>query len=158
MKGHVLRPLILAAVLVSGLLVVRHFYVPDDFGVQGESFTYNFHRAGSVDEWKKFPVKYHGEGKKYCAECHEDQYESNTASKHGLIQCENCHGPALGHPDDPETLTIDRSRELCLRCHAQLVYPTSQRSEIPGIDPEEHNVGSECSECHNPHNPNLEDM
>jgi hypothetical protein len=39
-----------------------------------------------------------------------------------------------------------------------LPYPTSQRSELPGIDPQDHNPGENCVDCHNPHNPDLENM
>ncbi len=156
MKNHVLRPLMVAIAAIALLLTVRSFMVPDDFGVNGRNFTFGYHRASNIDEWKAFPVKY--KGKEYCAECHEEQYESNMASKHQAISCENCHGPALNHPDDPETLTIDKSRDLCIRCHAALPYPNSNRGSLPGIDPMEHNPESECSECHNPHKPSLEDM
>jgi hypothetical protein len=156
MKNHVLRPLWVVLAGIALLLVVRHFMVPDDFGKQGESFTYNFHRASNVDEWKDFKVKYRG--REYCQECHEENVESILGSPHEIIQCENCHGPAIDHPDNPEALAIDTSRAQCLRCHSYLPYPTSQRSELPGIDPKEHNTDSECIECHNPHNPDLENM
>jgi hypothetical protein len=62
----------------------------------------------------------------------------------------------MEHPDNPPKLTIDKSREQCLRCHAYLPYPTSGRAVIRGIDPDNHNPGIECISCHNPHNPNLE--
>ncbi len=156
MKNHVLRPIMVAIAAVALLLTARSIYVPDDFGVHGKNFTFGFYRESNVDEWKAMPAKY--KGKQYCAECHDEQYDSITASKHKIIQCENCHGPALNHPDEPEALTIDRSRGLCLRCHADLPYPNTLRAELPGIDPVEHNAGSECSECHNPHKPSLEDM
>jgi len=155
MKNHVLRPLWVVLVAIALILVVRHLMVPDDFGVQGESFTYNFHRLSNVDEWEDFKVKY--KGREYCQECHEDNGADNNSSKHRMIQCENCHGPAIDHPDDPETLAIDTSRELCLRCHTSLAYPGSQRGNIKGIDPEEHNAGENCSDCHNPHKPDLEE-
>lgn len=155
MKNHVLRPLWVVLVAVALTLVVRHFMVPEDFGVQGESFTYNFHRLSNVDEWQDFKVKY--KGHEYCQECHEENVADNSSSKHKTIQCENCHGPAIDHPDDPEALAIDTSRELCLRCHSSLPYPGSQRGNIKGIDPEEHNAGGNCSDCHNPHNPDLEE-
>jgi predicted CXXCH cytochrome family protein len=142
--------------LIALILTARHLMVPSDFGVHGDSFTYNFYRAGSTKDWKSFPVSY--KGREYCEECHEENTTSIAASKHAIIQCENCHGPAMNHPDDPEVLTINKSRELCLRCHASLPYPGSQRGEMAAIDPEEHNPGEECVECHNPHNPNLEDM
>ncbi len=156
MKNHVLRPLFVAIAAVALLLTARHYYVPDDFGVNGKNFTFGYYRADNVNDWKAFPVKY--KGSQYCAECHEEETENIMASQHQIIQCENCHGPALSHPDDPEALPINRSRELCLRCHAKLPYPNTDRGELPGIDPAKHNPGAECSECHNPHNPSLEDM
>jgi predicted CXXCH cytochrome family protein len=158
MKSHVLRPLWLALGFVGLILIIRAFYVPPDFGIQravaGRSFTYGYHRLSNIKEWKAFPVKYRG--RQYCADCHDDKAASLTHSKHRNIQCENCHGPALGHPDNPEKLTIDRSRELCLRCHTLLPYPTSQRDQIEGIDPAKHNPEATCSECHNPHLPDME--
>jgi len=154
MKNHVLRPLWVAILLVSAILIARELYVPDDFGVNGRNFTYGFHRKGSIDDWKAFKVKYRG--REYCKECHEDNYEANKDSAHGIIQCENCHGPALGHPDNPEALEIDRSRGLCLRCHADLPYPGSQRGDLPAIDPDEHNPDKPCADCHNPHKPEQE--
>jgi len=130
--------------------------VPADFGVNGRNFTYGFHRKGNIDDWKNFKIKY--KDKEYCRECHEEKVEENLSSPHAIIECENCHGPAVDHPDDPEYLEIITERKLCLRCHTALPYPTSQRAEILGIDPEEHNTGSDCVECHNPHNPDLENM
>ena len=161
MKNHVLRPLFAAIFVVALILIARAVVVPDDFGVHdhrpdGKNFTFGFYRAGAVDDWKSFTVKY--KGTQLCAECHDDEAEAHLSSKHHIIQCENCHGPALDHPDNPETLPINRSRGLCLRCHADLGYSNNPRSNIPGIDPEEHNPGEECADCHNPHKPNLEDM
>ena len=156
MKNHVLRPLWVAIGIVFLLLVIRHFIIPSDFGVHGKNFTYGYHRLSNIEEWKNFSIKYRG--KDTCAECHEENMEESKDSKHRILQCENCHGPALDHPEEPEVLLIDKSRELCLRCHAYLPYPTSQRAAIPGIEPDEHNPDSECSECHNPHKPDLEEM
>lgn len=156
MRNHVLRPLFAAIALVALILTARQLMVPSDFGVHGESFTYNFYRADSVMDWKNFPVSY--KGREYCGECHEENAASIASSKHAIIQCENCHGPAMDHPDDPEQLTITRSRDLCLRCHASLAYPGSLRGEIAAIDSGDHNPDEECVECHNAHNPNLEDM
>ncbi len=155
MKNHVLRPLWVAILLVIALLVARKLYVPDDFGINGRNFTYGFHRKANIDDWKAFKVKYRG--REYCQECHEENVEANSRSKHRVIECENCHGPAIDHPENPEALEIDRSRDLCLRCHADLPYPGSHRGDLPAIDPEEHNPDSACAECHNPHKPDLED-
>ncbi|MBU0484808.1 MAG: cytochrome c3 family protein [Proteobacteria bacterium] len=160
MKNHVLRPLWVVIAAIAILLLVRHFIVPSDFGVNGDSFTYGFHRLSNVKEWQDFKIKYRG--KEYCTECHEEKVEENSSSKHRAIQCENCHGPAIDHPDDPEKLTIDQSRDLCLRCHADLAYPNNERMNIPAFDPEKnenHQSSTEkCIECHNPHKPDLEEQ
>ena len=57
----------------------------------------------------------------------------------------------MDHPKNPKKLQIDRSRGLCLRCHAYLPYPTSGRAKIKGIDPDKHNANIECVQCHDPH-------
>lgn len=134
-------------------LIARHFIVPRDFVVGERGFMYSFHRRSNEDDWKAFKIKY--QSKEYCSDCHEDNYEKNIRSKHKIIQCENCHGPALDHPEEPEKLVINRSRALCIRCHASLPYPTSQRANLPAIDPADHNPDEACAECHDPHEPDL---
>ncbi|MDF1578630.1 MAG: cytochrome c3 family protein [Desulfurivibrionaceae bacterium] len=155
MKNHLLRPLWCILAAIALILIARHFMVPDDFGVHGKGFTYGFHRLSNVKEWQDFKVKYRG--REYCRECHEEKVEKSNSSRHRAIQCENCHGPAVDHPDDPETLAIDTGRGLCLRCHAALPYPDNPRSQIISIDNAEHNPDTDCSECHDPHNPDREE-
>lgn len=156
MKNHVWRPLFVVIGVVIAILLFRSFYVPSDFGSQDRGYTFGYHRLSNEQEWKDYPEKY--KDSTYCNECHEDKTEELSRASHAMIPCENCHGAALNHPENPEKLEIDRSRELCIRCHTQLTMPSSDRNDIPGIDPAEHNAGEMCSECHNPHNPSLEDM
>jgi len=146
---HVLRPLYVVLGVAAVILIARTFLVPDDFGVHEQSYLYGWYRNANVGEWKSVAVKYRGQ--EYCQACHGEQGKKIASSRHKTIECENCHGPAIGHPANPPKLTLDRSRALCLRCHAYLAYPTSQRSEIKGIDPDRHNPGLECVRCHNPH-------
>ena len=156
MKKHVWRPLYVVIGLVIAILTFRAFYVPDDFGAHDRGYTFGFHRLSNEQEWKEYPAKY--QDSSYCNECHDDKVTEVSEAHHATIPCENCHGAALEHPDKPEKLAIDRSRELCIRCHAQLVTPGSGRADIPGIDPATHNSGEQCVDCHNSHNPSLEDM
>ena len=151
MKRHVLHPLWVAIGLVGALLLARQFLVPDDFGIQGDSFTYNYHRLSNVQEWKEFPIKY--QGWESCRECHRENVRTQRRSPHRQIECENCHGPSVNHPDEVEYLPRNTKRELCLRCHAYLEYPNSARLEIPPIKDRMHYRRKECVECHNPHNP-----
>jgi predicted CXXCH cytochrome family protein len=152
MKRHVLHPLWVAIGLVVLILIARQFLVPDDFGVHGDSFTYNYHRLGNEQEWKDFPVKYLG--KDSCRECHADNFKKNRRGPHKRIECENCHGPGAGHPDEIEYLPRNTERAMCLRCHAKLDYPaTTARSELPSIIDQRHRSKRECISCHNPHDP-----
>ena len=161
MKSHVWRPLYVVIAFVVAILVFRYFYVPKDFGSGSRGFMYAFHRKSNEEEWKRQPVKYLDTGKQkmheFCGKCHGNEVKVRREDLHGIIPCENCHGPALSHPEEPRKLTINRSRELCLRCHTSLPYTTSERKRIPGIDPKTHNVGLECVFCHDPHNPRLAD-
>jgi len=161
-KDHIWRPLYVIIGLVVALLVFRFFYVPSDFGSGEDGFMYSFPRQSDLDYWKDQPLKYGDTGRQtmheVCGDCHGDEVTIRTEDLHGIIACENCHGPVLNHPEDPERLVIDRSRESCLRCHTSLAYTTSERKRIPGIEPGEHNPGLECVDCHNPHNPRLEEM
>jgi len=151
MKNYVLRPLYFVIGVVILVLLVRTFYVPRDFGVFERGYMYGWHRKGNEGDWKNFKVKY--QGKEYCKDCHSDKYTKINKTPHKIIECENCHGPAIDHPSDPPKLTIDKSRAHCLRCHYPLPYPTSGRAKIRGIDPAVHNPDVECATCHNPHNP-----
>ncbi|HXW68778.1 MAG TPA: cytochrome c3 family protein [Dissulfurispiraceae bacterium] len=153
MGNHVFRPLFLVIGIIILTLLVRHFYVPRDFGIHQRGYMYGWYREGNIEDWKKVRVKY--QGRDYCKDCHSDKFASIMESPHAIIQCENCHGPAMDHPADPPKLAIDRSRALCLRCHYPLPYPTSGRAKIKWIDPDKHNRDFQCSNCHNPHKPNL---
>ena len=161
MKSHVWRPLYVVIAFVAALLLFRYFYIPKDFGSGKHGFMYSYHRKSNEAEWMKQQVKYRDTGKQkmheYCGTCHGGEVKTRSQDLHGIIPCENCHGPALNHPVEPRKLVIDRSRELCLRCHTNLPYTTSERKRIPGIDPSTHNPEMLCVECHNPHNPRLED-
>lgn len=157
MKNHVFRPLWVVLGIIALILIARVVYVPKDFGIHERGYMYAWNREGNIEDWKKFQVKY--QGTEYCKDCHSDKYESIMKTPHAIIPCEDCHGPAITHPDNPPKLAIDKSRGLCLRCHQHLPYPTSDRANIKGFDdPETHNPGVECVMCHNPHNPTLEGM
>jgi hypothetical protein len=151
MNNHVWRPLYLALVLVAVGLFVRHLLVPEDFGVQERGYMYGWHRKSNEQEWRAVSVKYRTA--RACIPCHRSQYDDIRDSPHAAINCENCHGPLRNHPRDPASLEINRSRGLCLRCHARLPYKASLRGAIRGIDPEGHHPRAECMMCHYPHNP-----
>jgi len=143
--------------IVILILIARQFLVPKDFGIHERGYMYGWYKKSSEEDWKTtIAVKY--KSAEYCKDCHSDKYSMIMQTPHAIIQCENCHGPAMEHPSNPPKLTIDKSRALCLRCHYPLPYPTSGRANIRGIDPEKHNPDVECSMCHNPHKPKIGGM
>lgn len=154
MKSHVWRPLFVVIGIIVLVLVFRIFYVPKEFGVWERGYMYGWHNRADEDFWKNFQVKYNFNST-YCRDCHPQNYDSIMQTPHAIINCENCHGPALNHPAEPPKLQIDKSRAQCLRCHFPLAYPSSGRANIRGIDPDQHNPDIECAMCHNPHNPGL---
>jgi hypothetical protein len=159
MKHSVWRPLLLVAGVVGLILLARVFIVPKDFVVGERGYRFAWHRLGNEQDWKDFKVKYQGDD--YCMSCHPDNYVAIQESSHRDIQCENCHGPGVRmvdgaaklHPDDIDRLEVDRSPELCLRCHAPLPYASSDRSKIKFMDPA---PDGECVACHNPHTAPME--
>ena len=151
MKNHVVRALVVVVVIVGLVLAARSVLVPADFGIYERGYMYGWHRKSNEQEWKAVQVRYKTSAG--CPQCHPGKMEDISNSPHRSISCENCHGPALDHPRDPRGYTIDRSRSLCIRCHAKLPYPNNPRGKINGIDPEKHYPQAECVMCHVPHNP-----
>lgn len=151
MKNHVWRPLLIVLVVVCGILMTRALVVPEDFGVYERGYMYGWHRKSNEAEWKTIRVKY--KTARVCAGCHKDKHDELIKSVHAAISCENCHGPNYDHPEDPLGMNIDRSRNLCIRCHSYLPYKGTLRGGIPGIDPDKHYPSAECVLCHIPHDP-----
>lgn len=151
MKNHIWRPLYLFVALIVAFLLIRNLFVPPAFGVNERGYTYGWYDKSNEDLWKAMPVNYRFP--EDCQDCHEDNASRITESPHDILSCQNCHGPARDHPDAPKKLSINTDRGLCLRCHAELDYPTSERGAIIGIDPITHNPGEGCSDCHDPHQP-----
>jgi len=153
MKSHVFRPLYVVIGIIAVVLIIRGFVVPKSFGIHERGYMYGWYNKNNENYWKDFKVKYRSS--EYCKDCHSENYSSIMQTPHAIIQCENCHDPAIDHPENPQKLEINKSREQCLRCHFMLPYPTSDRAKIRGIDPDKHNPGIECAACHNPHKPSL---
>lgn len=146
---HFIRPIIVFLGLAGFILFMRITIVPSDFGIHEKGYLYGWYRKSNEKEWADLPIKFQGKG--YCQNCHGEPYKDLLSSPHRAIECENCHGPAAAHPAEPAKLAKNTSRDLCLRCHSYLPYPTSIRSQIKGIDPARHNPGGECVSCHDAH-------
>ncbi len=65
-----------------------------------------------------------------CASCHTTGYGAPKVSQAQLrnVQCEACHGPGEGHPDQKKKLG-KISEDLCLQCHNTANSPNFKYSE-----------------------------
>jgi hypothetical protein len=165
--SHAWRPLIVIVSVLIVVLIGRQLLAPNDFSAKDGDYKYQWHRLSSEQEWKDFPVKSKGRG--FCEQCHPDKVTTVKESGHFNVQCESCHAQFVhekkSHPIDLKTdfgylleIGIDRSRELCKRCHAKLpyrpkVYQEFAKGTVPFkmIDPMAHNPGIECVTCHDVH-------
>ena len=146
---------LVALVAVAGHTMVRKLVVPSFAAVDGD-YRYQWHRVDNQQEWLDWPVSHRGNTQ--CQGCHAPQYQQIANHLHAKLQCESCHGPAGEHPVDPPKLTVDSSRELCLRCHADLPYRPNNYGKLSGknltlkmIVADEHFPEMECINCHNVH-------
>lgn len=156
--GKILIGVVVITILtMAGVIGARMVIVPS-FAPANNDYRYQWHRVANQQEWRDYKVKYQGSA--YCQDCHTEQYKKISASVHANIQCENCHGAAIDHPENPQKLVIDRSRELCLRCHSYLPYRPSEYKEFQKraiklmmVNPDEHYPGDnmQCISCHDPH-------
>ncbi len=175
---HLIRAGILALLAIVVFTVVRFATLPGSWG------KYGHYRADAVtEEMANEPVY---QGAEACITCHSPRDKEWNSGKHQIVNCENCHGPAKEHiyaiwakygtktvEYHPGTLTTDigtgtntisitRTNDMCLRCHAKLAARMPQFQEIAQpqrqIDTEKHLKGKKtqlCFKCHNPHRPDL---
>jgi len=150
------------------------YIVTDAPGKSGDSSYLNqWNFASKLLDKKAGWASYHaGEDKlKYdCGACHTTGYspQGNQDKLPGLVgvwaqpgvQCEACHGPGSLHIKNPQgiLMKVDRSSELCARCHSRtggakvltenglIAYGTEYDQIFQG----KHLV-IDCVQCHNPH-------
>ena len=179
--NHAWRPVILIGAAALFMLTARMFLVPSDFKAKNGDYKYQWHRLSGEEFWHNFPIKHRG--REFCSQCHAELAEKVKGSGHKNVQCESCHAQfnpeKKGHPINLKEdfgylldIGIDRSRDLCKRCHTKLPYrpavytlpigpdqhkPDENKPEqaktiqFKMIDPTTHNAGVECVTCHDVH-------
>lgn len=145
---HIWRGTILLLVVMIGIVIGRHFLVPESFGEMG------FFRGDALYEFMEKAPEHGAPGA--CAECHDDIADAKAAGAHARVQCEVCHAPLSTHvreDDKVADMVINRSYRLCAYCHQELV---ARPAFMPQIDLREHLELSRdaiipeeaCLDCH----------
>ena len=83
--------------------------MPKSFGIHEKGYIYGWYNKADENFWKEVKVKYRSS--EYCKDCHGNNLSLIKQTPHAVIQCENCHGPAIDHPENPAKLAINKSRE-----------------------------------------------
>lgn len=106
--------------------------------------------ASAIERETAKEIKYAGAS--ICADCHEVEHNIKKDGYHRNLSCETCHGPAMGHAENPTEVKppAPRDRKFCPVCHA---YNPSRPLGFPQINPIAHNPLEPCIACHNPHDP-----
>ncbi len=141
---QVKRLSIVFAVIVIAFAPVRRLLVPPDFG------KYGHYRASALSDVASMPLHYAGQGA--CYDCHDDVVDTKSHGFHAPVACEVCHGAALAHTENPDSIVppAPRERGYCPICHE---YLESRPTGFPQIVSVSHNPLKPCISCHNPHDP-----
>lgn len=149
---HIIRFVLLLVASAVAFVLVRHFAVPESFGMFGH------YRFDSVAEHSALTPSHGTVGA--CAECHDEEAEIHDTGKHGSVSCEVCHAPMSTHVEAEQQVApmrIQRSYELCGWCHQRLA---ARPREFPQVVLSDHVIEqgmdlteAVCLECHNAHNP-----
>ena len=144
MPKHISRLLLLLAAFLVGGLAAKWYFTADSF------YEYGHYRGKSVTEIAAQEPVY--QTARYCESCHGERHAQWSANSHKTVNCETCHGAALGHPEKGKLPIPTDTRKLCTLCHEKMAErPRTQ----PQIDLAQHSFGQQCVVCHNPHAPKL---
>lgn len=149
---HVIRAVLLLALSTVAFILVRHFAIPQTFGMYGHyRFDSVAEHAGSTPVYGDVQT---------CAECHGEETEIKAEGKHASVSCEVCHGPLGMHVQGDQkvaAMPVPQSPTFCGRCHQRLV---ARPKDFPQLVFRNHVVekgqtmnADVCKECHDAHNP-----
>jgi hypothetical protein len=145
---HIWRISLLLILMFIGLVVGRHFLIPDTFGQAG------FYRYEALVELMGKEPRHGPQGS--CGECHDEKTAEKAAGKHANVQCEACHNVLSSHVKDAEKyadMDIDRSYKLCANCHQKIVARPASMIQIDlaehlELEPGQTIADDACLECH----------
>jgi len=146
---HIVRLLVILGTLLLLAYAARAYLTDPSY------YRFGYYRADAVPELAAGSPRYLGSA--YCKdECHQERSSDWQVSPHQRVQCEVCHGPDPGHPDDKKILAPAREDtvRLCTTCHlAMPARPSAQPQIVLGEHPVPDGEIMPCIDCHDPHSP-----
>lgn len=144
MPKHIVRLILLIVAVLVVSAVAAPLLTVDSF------YRFGHYRANSVPEIAaKVPVY---QTASYCKNCHTERHAVWSAGSHKSVNCEICHGAALGHPQNGKLPIPKDTAKLCTLCHEKMPGRPATQPQIEGAS---HSGGQQCIVCHNPHSPKI---
>lgn len=166
MPRHIVRLLLLLAVIGVAVIGARIYFTDASYGIYGGRY-----RGDAIAEIAADEPLYKGPG--YCQSCHSARHTEWSTGIHKVVICETCHGAAVKHPTGKPPAPADKhvhgriaaerlaqvnlaipadTVKLCTLCHEKMPgRPAAQRQ----IEVNTHAGGQQCIVCHNPHSPKI---
>jgi cytochrome c553 len=164
MPRHIVRLLLLFATFGLAAIGAKVYFTDESYGLYGR------YRGDAIAEIAADEPLY--KGSSYCQSCHGARHTEWSAGIHKVVNCETCHGAAVGHPAGAHPsaptdkhmhsiIAAERrenvklaipadSVKLCTLCHQKMPgRPATQRQIVVSS----HAGTQQCIVCHNPHSP-----
>lgn len=148
---HISRLLFILGFFLLIALIAKAYLTDPSF------YKYGHYRADAIPELAAGEPVYKGSA--FCLGCHEQRTADWQAGTHAVVQCEVCHGPYLGCPENSKAMIPSDTIRLCSTCHeAMPARPASQPQIVFAEHPFPDEEKPQCKTCHNPHAPTVEEL
>ena len=148
---HIVRLLFLIGFFLLLALAAKAYLTDPSF------YKYGHYRADAIPELAAGEPRYKGSA--YCVNCHTQRMEDWSKGVHVVVQCEVCHGPDRGCPENGKAMLPVDTIRLCSTCHqAMPARPARQPQVVLAEHPFPDEVKPPCQTCHNPHSPTVVEL
>ena len=148
---HINRLIFILGFFLLVALLAKAFLTDPSF------YKYGHYRADAIPELAAGEAVYKGSA--FCLGCHEQRAADWQTGTHAVVQCEVCHGPYQGCPENSKAMIPSDTIRLCSTCHEAMPsrpasHPQIVFAEHPFPDEEK----PQCKTCHNPHTPTVVEL
>lgn len=148
---HIVRLLLLLSFFLLVALVAKSYLTDPSF------YKFGHYRADAIPELAAGEPVYKGSA--FCLDCHQQRADDWSKGVHVVVQCEVCHGPDRGCPENGKAMIPVDTIRLCATCHiAMPARPASHPQIVFAEHPFPDEEKPQCKTCHNPHAPTVEEL
>jgi predicted CXXCH cytochrome family protein len=148
---HIARLIFLLGFFLLVALIAKSYLTDPSF------YKFGHYRADAIGELAAGEPVYKGSA--FCLGCHEQRKTDWSNGVHVAVQCEVCHGPDRGCPENGKAMLPADTIRLCIMCHeAMPSRPARQPQIVFAEHPFPDEEKPQCKTCHNPHSPTVVEL